>query len=56
MTQKPQFNLLYAGLAPVRWIRMAKAAADRNSALLCTAQRRSLQVVTARAPYKRFAQ
>jgi hypothetical protein len=54
MIRRRQLNLLYASMAPIRWMRMAKAAADRNTVSLLTGLWHPVQVVTARAQRKSF--
>jgi len=53
-TRRRQLDLLYASVAPIRWIRMVKAAADRNTVSLLTGRWQPVQVVTARAQRKSF--
>ena len=46
MTRRRQIALLYVSTAPLRWIRMSKAAADRATVSLLTNQWRPLRVTT----------
>lgn len=53
-TRRQQLDLLYASMAPIRWVRMVKAAADRNAVPLLMGRWQPVQIVPARAQRKSF--